>query len=58
MKKGVREDMQKAVSIIRNRFKKLTSTAGDIIRKEDKIEVKEGESEHHCEKGDSHNMVH
>ena len=56
MKMVVREDMQKAVSIIRNCFKELTSTGDDKIRKGDQIEVKEGESEYHCEEGDGHNM--
>ena len=56
MKMVVREDMQKAVSIIRNCFKELTSTGDDKIRKGDQIEVKEGESEHHFEEGDSHRM--
>jgi hypothetical protein len=37
IKKEVREDMQKAVSIIRNCFKELTSTVGGRIRKKDKI---------------------
>ena len=33
MKKEIRGDMQKAVSIIRKGFKELTSAAGDRIRK-------------------------
>ena len=56
IKKKTREEVQQAVSIIRNCFRELTKTAGELIRKEGQTEVMGGETEHLCDEGESRNM--